>query len=259
MLNYLMLHHSNTQTKMMLSKLDQSESESPILKQDAEQDSGINMTLLVGKRAHRKFTAALTRLFTLYSLDLFGHHNPLQKVMPLASFRMFCAHWFPSFDAEAESAQDSAALMRDPYYSRPEPALSDSQLHLFLDFHDLYYKPRAEMHTLSVFYCASPLLTESRAWDYHICLSASAFTSMMIDFALRSPRLVWNLLFALGYNGYLDCTEEYSVVERAFAARGQCLECHKPATTHLTRCSLICACCESAYISDPEDHLFVVC
>lgn len=223
-----------------------------------------NVKLLIGMEAHPKFTEALQYIFERFSIDLFCLNDcsrnvtpPIpaspddykNKVMSLSMFRLLCAKALPGMDREIR-------------YSRtvPVPDLTVSQQYMFLDFHDKYWKPSSDdFSSLSVFYNPiAPCLSDPE-WDPCLCLSWQAFHSMYVDFALRSPRIVWNQLFAFGFNGDLEWNDELTQTQRALAARGLCVECRSPVTTHMTRLSLKCPHCADCEIEDESDSSFICC
>lgn len=228
------------------------------------QDDTTNISLLINdKDAHPKFTSALGFIFACYSFDLLQVNQPCidgssssgdykNKLMTLFSFRTLCAQLLPGFQGEVVYSQEN-----------PEPPISLDQLHMFLDAHDTYVCPPWSFDSLFELYSNNPPLSFHCTWENTLCCSWPAFHQMYVDFARRSPRLVWNHMFAMSFDGFLDLkddddNDEYSQFKRATAARGLCVGCNQPATTHLTRRTLKCARCQEENNND-DDPLFVCC
>jgi hypothetical protein len=204
-----------------------------------------DITLLIDTHSpHPKFTAALQYIFNLHSLDLL-------KLNP------------PSTDGicSIKNATNKENYNEENEYStsNPEPPITLDQLHMFLDAFDTLSHPPENLDFLFELYSNNPSLSYRSKWDTIVCCSWSAFHSMYIDLACRCPRTVWNHLFAFGFDGFLDLNVDFTQAERATAARGLCLSCNKPATTHLTRTSLLCQNCEQEFEPDTEDLVFICC
>lgn len=186
--------------------------------------------------------------------------------MTLSTFRSFCNACSPRLLEQTEShgqEMNNTAAKEIIANEEIDAQLPYIQLQMFLNFYDDFWLDDGDMElvefeTLAMFYTTPPTLSDDW-WDHVLSLSWKAFHSMYVDLARRSPRTVWNHLFAFRFNGFLDWSSERSDTEVALSSRGRCLNCRKPATTHLTRSGLICSTCNTTFFSQSDDELFVCC
>jgi hypothetical protein len=253
-------------------------------------DTSINLLIDNNTAPHLKFTEALGRIFNQCAryydpngrfVDIDEEKNQeqdptIRHLLSLVKFRSLLS-WLRG-----------STPTRFAHYKDVAP-LSWFDLELFLEFHDSYRD--------SDFYSISSLLPYYRnrynhlqpytrldslyheddsthndpihyapsfvGWDSILCCSMDAFCKLFIEWSKQSPRTVWRMLFAFGFNGDLDYIEDdddEDVEKKRLASLGLCTQCQNPIIIEITRRSLICSTCSNCKtIVDPNDSLFTCC